>query len=135
MLLPACLPACCCLQVYTQPVFALVEAAFRKRNKQISIYFQFAMRIAYVVACTVVGLLIPFFGSLMGFFGAVAITPTTFTFPPLLWLMYKKPRRWGWDWTHNWFLVWITGLLGVLGTIGALYSIINAWATFKIFAN
>lgn len=123
-------------QVYTQPVFQLVEGPLKRRwGGKAPVWLQFGLRVLYVVLCTVVGLLIPFFGALMGLVGAIAVTPTTFLFPPLLWVMYKKPKRWGFDWTANWFLVWITGLLGVLGTIGALYAIIVSWYTFKIFAN
>lgn len=128
----------CALQVYTQPVFSLIEAPMRARrpkDERLPIFLQFGLRIAYVLMCTVIAMLIPFFGSLMGLVGAIAVTPTTFLFPPLLWVMYKHPPRWSFDWTANWFLVWITGLLGVLGTIGALYSIIVSWYTFKIFAN
>jgi hypothetical protein len=115
-----------------------MEYPFRKRRaigEELPIPLQFGMRVVYVVLCTVIGLLIPFFGSLMGLVGAIAVTPTTFLFPPLLWVMYKKPKRWGLDWSANWFLVWITGVLGVLGAIGAVYSIVVAWRTFKIFAN
>jgi hypothetical protein len=72
---------------------------------------------------------------LQGLFGAIGITPTTFTLPPLLWLLHKRPAKWGWEWTQNWFLVIITGLLGVLGTIGALYGIVEASATYRLFAN
>jgi hypothetical protein len=83
---------------------------------------------------TLVALLIPFFGSLMGLVGAVAITPTTFLLPPLLWVLYKQPPKWGVEWSINWALVWVTGALGVLGCIGSVYNIIVSWATFKIFA-
>jgi hypothetical protein len=63
--------------------------------------------------------------------GAIAITPTTFLLPALFWLLYKQPPRWGWEWSVNWALVWLTGLLGVLGAAGAVFSIIDAWKTFK----
>jgi hypothetical protein len=72
---------------------------------------------------------------LQGLFGAIAITPTTFLLPPLLWLLYKQPRKWSWDWCQNWFLVIITGIMGILGTIGALYGIIKASATYRVFAS
>lgn len=65
---------------------------------------------------------------------AAAITPTTFLLPPLLWVLYKQPPKWGAEWAVNWSLVWITGVIGVLGSAGALYSIVAAWGTFKIFA-
>lgn len=55
--------------------------------------------------------------------------------PPLLWLMYKKPRTFGVEWSVNAGLVAVTGLMGVLGTIGAIYSIISAWSTYRIFAS
>lgn len=123
-------------QVYTQPVFSLVEAPFKaRRTDDLPTWMAFGMRVIYVVLCTVVALLIPFFGSLMGLVGAIAVTPTTFLMPPLLWVMYKHPPKWGLDYTINWALVWVTGILGVLGCIGALYSIIEAWQTFKIFAS
>lgn len=70
-----------------------------------------------------------------GLIGAICITPTTFLLPPLLWLLYKKPAKWGFEWGINWFLVIVTGILGVLGTIGALYGIISAWHTYKVFAS
>eukprot|EP00882_Tetradesmus_deserticola_P000139 GHRQ01000155.1.p1 GENE.GHRQ01000155.1~~GHRQ01000155.1.p1 ORF type:complete len:391 (+),score=123.08 GHRQ01000155.1:506-1678(+) len=123
-------------QVYINPVFTMCEASLRKRTQTGTVHpvAQTLLRMALVVGVTVVGLLIPFFGSLMGLFGAIAITPTTFLLPPLLWILYKQPHKWGTEWMVNWFLVIITGIMGVLGTIGALYGIIKASATYRIFA-
>jgi len=124
-------------QVYTQPVFTLVEVPLKARRgtDDLPIWLQFGMRVVYVFLVTLVALLVPFFSYLMGFVGAVAITPTTFLMPPLLWVMYKRPEKWGLDWVTNWSLVWVTGVLGVLGCIGSIYSIIVSWSSFKIFAN
>ncbi len=72
---------------------------------------------------------------LQGLIGAIAVTPTTFLLPPLLWVVMKQPRRWGLDWIVNWALVWITGLLGVLGAIGSVYIIVRSWSSFSLFAN
>jgi hypothetical protein len=66
--------------------------------------------------------------------GAVAITPTTFLLPALFWLLHKQPPRWGWEWAVNWALVWLTGLLGVLGAAGAVYIIATSYSAFRIFA-
>lgn len=63
---------------------------------------------------------------------AAAITPTTFLLPPLLWVLYKQPPKWGADWTINWALVWVTGALGVLGIVGSLYIIIMGWVSEAI---
>jgi len=123
-------------QVYTQPIYSLYEDRIRQAPnvEDIPVPLQFGLRMIYVLLVTLVALLIPFFGSLMGLVGAVAITPTTFLLPPLLWVLYKQPARWSLDWSINWGLVWVTGVLGVLGGIGALYSIVAAWGSFKIFA-
>jgi amino acid permease len=123
-------------QVYTQPVFQLVENSIRRRTgrERVSPVLATSIRLFYVVVVTVVGIVIPFFGSLMGLVGAIAITPTTFLLPPLLWLLYKRPAKWGIEWSVNWFLVVVTGIIGVLGTIGAIYGIVAASSTYKIFA-
>jgi hypothetical protein len=70
----------------------------------------------------------------MGLVGAVAITPTTFLLPPLLWVLHTRPARWSWDWTINWSLVWVTGVMGVLGAIGAVWLIATSYSTFKLLA-
>lgn len=123
-------------QVYTQPVFQLIDYRIKKSTGKphVNPYLQTGIRLLYVVTVTVVAVVIPFFGSLMGLFGAIGITPTTFLLPPLLWVLYKKPARWGMSWWTNWVLVWITGSLGVLGTIGALYGIIVSSSSYKVFA-
>jgi hypothetical protein len=69
-----------------------------------------------------------------GLVGAIAITPTTFLLPPLLWLLYKKPAKWSAEWAVNWFLVFITGLIGVLGEFRAGSAYITCTAVdFKCF--
>jgi len=60
---------------------------------------------------------------------AVAITPTTFLLPPLLWVMYKRPAKWSVDWAVNWGLVCFTGALGVMGFIASVYIIIIGWVS------
>eukprot|EP00775_Hariotina_reticulata_P006859 gene6861-7075_t len=125
-------------QVITMPVYSLIETGIkhiRGKDDRLPLLIQFGVRFCYVVAVTAVAVVVPFFGALMGLIGAIAVTPTTFLLPPLFWLMLKKPSKWGLEWTINWFLVWVTGLLGMLGVVGSLYIIITAWSSFKIFAN
>lgn len=123
-------------QVYTQPVYQLIETGITKRTGRPSVNpaLRITLRLTYVVLLTVIGVIIPFFGNLMGLVGAVGLTPTTFLLPPLLWLLYKRPPRFGVEWWTNWGLVWITGIIGLLGTVGSLYGIIVASASYKIFA-
>lgn len=40
---------------------------------------------------TLIAVILPFFGDLLGFIGAIATGPTTFWLPPLMWLILKRP--------------------------------------------
>jgi hypothetical protein len=126
--------------VYTHPVFDWIESAAGKLpavGRAFS-YGSWASRLVlrtlYVAIITVVALLIPFFTDLMAFIGAVAITPTTFLLPPLLWLLVKRPRRWGAEWALNWVLVVATGVIGVLGAISGLWLIVSHASRYHLFA-
>jgi len=44
-------------------------------------------------------------GSLLGFIGAVGFGPTTFTYPPAMWLILKKPSPKSWQFWASWFCV------------------------------
>ena len=82
-------------QVYTHPVFDMIEVQMRKKTAggaPVHPLLRAAYRIVYVALITLVAILIPFFGSLMGLVGALGITPTTFLLPCLLWVLYKQPR-------------------------------------------
>ena len=122
-------------QVYSQPVFDMLELAVSKaRGKPVNAIVRVIWRIFYVVVLTVVAILIPFFGSLMGLVGAIGITPTTFLLPCLLWVLYRKPKRFSRSWCINWFLVVVTGIIGILGTIGSIYEIQRQSKNYSIFA-
>ena len=65
--------------------------------------------------------------------GAIAITPTTFLLPSLLWLMYKRPEPFGFVWTVNVLIVLTTGIVGLMGTVGSAYLIVQHVREFKLF--
>ena len=92
------------------------------------------VRSLLVLGAGLVAVLLPFFGYLMGLIGAVAITPTTFLLPSLLWIFYAKPKRWGVAWVTNWLIVFVTGAIGALGAVGSLYLIVIHAREFKVFA-
>jgi hypothetical protein len=52
-------------QVYINPVFTMAEASLSRRHGTVNPIVQTLLRMLLVVGVTVVGLLIPFFGSLM----------------------------------------------------------------------
>jgi hypothetical protein len=92
------------------------------------------LRTAYVSLLTLVAILVPFFGDLMALIGAIAITPTTYLLPPLLWLLLKKPTRWGAEWLINVGLVLVTGTIGLMGTISSVYLLVTHAKEYRILA-
>ena len=122
-------------QVFTQPVFENMESYLAvKLGKRPNILCRVSVRTLYVAVLTFVAIVVPFFGSLMGLVGAVGITPTTFLLPCLLWVLHKKPSAWSMSWVLNWGLVGITACVGLLGTIGALYSLVKQASSFSLLA-
>ncbi|WIA19602.1 hypothetical protein OEZ85_005540 [Tetradesmus obliquus] len=124
-------------QVVTMPVYNLIETRLKQARGGVDLTMPMTLgvRLLYVILVTLVAIVIPFFGALMGLIGAIAVTPTTFLLPPLFWIMFKRPRKWGLEWSVNAFLVVVTALLGLMGMVGSLYIIITSWQTFKVFAN
>ena len=123
-------------QVYTHPVFDWIESgagriAARAGCGSLASAFSYGswpsrllLRTVYVVLVTLVAILVPFFTDLMGLIGAVAITPTTFLLPPLLWLFVRRPRRFGLEWCVNATLVFLMAVAGIVGSISAGWSLV-----------
>lgn len=65
-------------QVYTMPVFDMLEHQMVKRGVRNDGLARVAYRSAYVVLIAFVACSIPFFRDLMGFIGALGTGPTTF---------------------------------------------------------
>ncbi|XP_075087932.1 lysine histidine transporter 2-like isoform X1 [Nicotiana tabacum] len=90
-------------QVYAMPVFDMIEAyAVKSLKYNPSTLLRVCVRTVFVAFTLVVGMTIPFFGGLMGFFGGFALAPTSYYLPCIIWLIIKKPRRFGLSWCTNW---------------------------------
>lgn len=131
-------------QVYAHPAFESIHCWLAARHNDRVKGFKFdydngswaarvLIRAVYVLICLLIACLLPFFGDLMGFVGAVAITPTTFVLPPVLWLMYKRPRRFSVEWFACWAIIIFAGVIGVMGAIGSVYLIVQHARTYRVF--
>nr|CAB3480527.1 unnamed protein product [Digitaria exilis] len=97
-------------QVMTQPVFAYVErraaaawpgsALVRERDVRVGQVMAFSVspirlvwRTTYVCVTTAVAMLLPFFGSVVGFIGAVSFWPLTVYFPVAMYIAQRKVKR------------------------------------------
>lgn len=97
-------------QVFCQPLFAFVEAWAAANYSSSSFVsgeislgvglfrfkvsvFRLAWRTAFVCATTVVAMLLPFFGDVVGLLGAVAFWPLTVYFPVEMYIVQRGVRK------------------------------------------
>ncbi|XP_039120909.1 lysine histidine transporter 2-like isoform X1 [Dioscorea cayenensis subsp. rotundata] len=122
-------------QIFAMPVFDMIETVLvKKMNFKPSFPLRFISRSIYVALTMFVGISLPFFGSLMGFFGGFAFAPTTYFLPCIMWLVLYKPKMFGLSWTANWICIILGVLLMVLASIGALRQIILQAKSYTFYS-
>ncbi|CAN7127447.1 hypothetical protein BRARA_G00870 [Brassica rapa] len=122
-------------QIFAMPVFDMMETVLvKKLNFDPSFTLRFITRSLYVAFTMFIAICIPFFGGLLGFFGGFAFAPTTYYLPCIIWLILKKPKRFGLSWTINWFCIIVGVILTILAPIGGLRTIIINASTYKFFS-
>ncbi|KAK7312006.1 hypothetical protein RJT34_10533 [Clitoria ternatea] len=122
-------------QVFAMPVFDMMETYLVKTlNFKPCFSLRFVTRSIFVALTMLIGMCIPFFGSLLGFLGGFALAPTSYFLPCIIWLKLKKPKRFSLSWTINWFCIIFGVLLMTLSPIGALRNIIISAKNYKLFS-
>ncbi|XP_071928964.1 lysine histidine transporter-like 2 [Coffea arabica] len=122
-------------QVYAMPVFDMLETFLVKKLRfKPSTVLRFTTRTIYVGVTMFVAIAVPFFGGLMGFFGGLALAPTTYYLPCIMWLVLYKPKRFGLSWCANWVCIVVGIVLMILAPIGGLRSIILSAKNYKMFS-
>ncbi|ONI30149.1 hypothetical protein PRUPE_1G233800 [Prunus persica] len=122
-------------QVFAMGVFDMVETFLvKKMNFTPSFALRFVTRTTYVAFTMIVGIAIPFFSGLLGFFGGFAFAPTTYFLPCIMWLSIYKPKRFSLSWCMNWLCILLGLTLMILAPIGALRNIILQAKTYKFFS-
>ncbi|XP_038892935.1 lysine histidine transporter 1 [Benincasa hispida] len=122
-------------QIYAMPVFDMIETVLVKRlNFTPCFRLRFITRTLYVAFTMLVGIAVPFFGGLLGFFGGLAFAPTTYFLPCTMWLAIYKPKRFGLSWIANWICIVFGVLLMVLSPIGGLRTLILSANNYKFFS-
>jgi amino acid permease len=133
-------------QVYAHPAFQSFEMAVGRLVKGSCCGFRvgyddgswpsrLVLRTIYVGGCTLVACAIPFFGDLMSLIGAIAITPTTFLLPPLLYLFWRRGQRGPAESALNWTIVGVTGVVGSVGAVSSLYYLIQHAREYRLFGS
>jgi hypothetical protein len=84
-------------------------------------------------AATFTAVALPFFKQLSALSGAIGFTPLTFVYPFLFWNRKHAKDASPWVLGGNLLVAILYMLLGVCGTIGALYSIVVNASTYLLF--
>uniref|UniRef100_A0A0C9RIM6 TSA: Wollemia nobilis Ref_Wollemi_Transcript_15812_1666 transcribed RNA sequence n=1 Tax=Wollemia nobilis TaxID=56998 RepID=A0A0C9RIM6_9CONI len=121
-------------QIYAMPVFDMMETVLvKKMHFPPGLPLRLVARTLYVAFTCFVGITLPFFGDLLGFFGGFAFAPTTYFLPCIMWLSIKKPKIFSLSWIINWVCIIIGVLLMLVSSIGGLRQIIISASTYEFY--
>ncbi|KAH9562581.1 hypothetical protein CY35_05G079100 [Sphagnum magellanicum] len=121
-------------QIYAMPVFDMLETVLVRRFRfSPSLQLRLITRSIYVGLTMFVGITLPFFGALLGFFGGFAFAPTTYFLPCCMWLTIKKPRIGSLSWLANWACIILGVMLMLVSSIGGLRQIIVDASSYKFY--
>ncbi|XP_051227576.1 amino acid permease 3 [Lolium perenne] len=136
-------------QVYCQPLFAFVEKSAAQRwpdskfvTGEVEVpllrgkvnMFRATWRTAFVVATTVVSMMLPFFNDVVGFLGALGFWPLTVYFPVEMYVVQKKVPKWSTKWVCLQMLsvcCLVISLAAAAGSIAGIKSDLKVYHPFK----
>ncbi|OVA16028.1 Amino acid transporter [Macleaya cordata] len=112
------------IQIYAMPTFDNLESTYTsKKNKPCPWLVRAGFRVFLGSMAFFIALALPFLGSLAGLIGGIAL-PITFAYPCFMWIMIKKPQRYGPMWCLNWGLGSLGIVLSLLVVAGGIWSIV-----------
>ncbi|KAI5355945.1 hypothetical protein L3X38_008840 [Prunus dulcis] len=122
-------------QIFSMPVFDVIESylvgnlGFKPGR-----LLRLIGRSLYVLLAGFIAMCIPFFGGLLGLFGGLVFSSTSYYMPCVMWLVTQKPKRFSVHWIASWISIIIGVLLAVFSPIGGARQIIVSAKTYKIFS-
>ncbi|XP_042422273.1 amino acid permease 4-like isoform X1 [Zingiber officinale] len=139
-------------QVYCQPLFAFVEqwavrawpkSRFVTAELEIPMpgdrspykfnLFRTTWRSTFVVATTVVSMLLPFFNDVAGLLGAVGFWPLTVYFPVEMYIVQKKVERWSTRWVCLQMLSLACLAITVAAAAGSIAGVVSDLKVYQPF--
>ncbi|XP_037421742.1 amino acid permease 3-like [Triticum urartu] len=134
-------------QVFCQPLFAFVEkwaaarwpdSAFIARELRVGPFaisvFRLTWRTAFVCLTTVVSMLLPFFGDVVGLLGAVAFWPLTVYFPVEMYIVQRGVRRGSTRWVCLQMLSAACLVVSVAAAAGSIADVIGELKEYRPFS-
>jgi amino acid permease len=134
-------------QVFCQPIFAFVErraaaawpdSAFVSQELRVGPFavsvFRLTWRSSFVCLTTVVAMLLPFFGNVVGFLGAVSFWPLTVYFPVEMYIKQRRVPRGSTKWICLQTLSVSCLLVSVAAAAGSIADVIDALKVYRPFS-
>ncbi|EEC81839.1 hypothetical protein OsI_25597 [Oryza sativa Indica Group] len=134
-------------QVFVQPIFAFVErwaaarwpdGGFISRELRVGPFslsvFRLTWRTAFVCATTVVSMLLPFFGDVVGLLGAVSFWPLTVYFPVEMYIAQRGVRRGSARWLCLKVLSAACLVVSVVAAAGSIADVVDALKVYRPFS-
>ncbi|KAG8482490.1 hypothetical protein CXB51_024059 [Gossypium anomalum] len=140
-------------QVFCQPIFTFVEKWASQRwpesktiTKELKIpmpirgyrpyklnLFRSVWRTAFVMLTTVISMLLPFFGDVVGILGAFGFWPLTVYFPVEMYIEQKKISKWSSRWICLKMLSMGCLMISILAGTGSIAGVIHDLKVYKPF--
>ncbi|XP_074278913.1 amino acid permease 6-like [Silene latifolia] len=138
-------------QVYVQPLFGFVESQCAMRFPKSKIiteehriqlpfsgafnvnFFRLIWRSIYVVAMTVMAMLIPFFNDILGLIGAFLFWPLTIFFPIEMYIVQAKIRRFSSTWIWLQMLSYSCLIVSILAAVASIRGMAVSVTKYKLF--
>lgn len=125
--------------IYMQPMFEVLEGRtadvdkgrFSIRN----VLPRFFARSVFVILATFLAALLPFFGDIVAFIGAIGYTPLDYVLPMLFHILVFKPSTKSVSFWLNSIILLTYCVVTVLGSVACLHAIVHDANTYKLFAN
>eukprot|EP00884_Botryococcus_braunii_P007661 jgi/Botrbrau1/16897/Bobra.0265s0003.1 len=114
---------CGSFQIYTMPVFDMIETLMVRKGIMNSGLIRVAYRTLYVVLLCVMGAGIPYFNDVLAVLGAIAYGPTTFLLPSIMFLMLENPGIRNMHFFFSWANISVGLIVTLLGTVGGVRNL------------
>ncbi|KAL6977162.1 Sodium- and chloride-dependent GABA transporter 1, partial [Sarracenia purpurea var. burkii] len=88
-----------------------------------------------IVAATILGAMLPFFGDIMALFGAFGAIPLDFILPMVFFNFTFKPSRKSVVFWGNTTIAVVSSMLSVIGAVASVRQIALDSKTYRLFAN
>ncbi|KAK3139469.1 hypothetical protein QOZ80_5AG0383780 [Eleusine coracana subsp. coracana] len=134
-------------QVFCQPIFAFVErranaawpnSAFIAKELKVGPFalslFRLTWRSAFVCLTTVVAMLLPFFGNVVGLLGAVSFWPLTVYFPVEMYIKQRRVPKFSTKWVCLKMLSLCCLIVSIAAAAGSIADIIGALKVYRPFS-